>query len=450
MKKFLLLTAAILSLVACGKASDDIRIIFDVNAPVERTAVVAYHYNMVEVPLDDSGHGECAISGVEGTFAYVFYGMERKLIYLEKGDEAHITFDGNDFKGTFRFEGDKAPAVEYLNTVSLTEFSEEKFALPFGEFKAMLAGMENEAQKLLEARDLKGTGNFKKMEQGRIRYSYASPLITYPVGNRFVSPESEFVPSEEYYDAIREYFVEDEVFADVDQYREFMVEAAHILDGENRNLTGYYPKIVAEMRYIADNCRNTKVRETLIHHLAAPYVDIYGVEDIQDLLNVYRTYVTDPVMTAEFQKKYDKWNRTKPGKPSPDFSASDIDGKVYSLKDFKGKYVYIDIWATWCRPCREELPYMKGLVEEFGGKNIVFLGLSIDQNKAKWEEKVRSGELSGVQLYLGTGSGFQNDYMIKGIPRFILLDRDGRVLNDNMSRPSSDDTRRVLGALEGM
>ena len=51
MKKFLLLTAAILSLVACGKASDDIRIVFDVNAPVERTAVVAYHYNMVEGSL---------------------------------------------------------------------------------------------------------------------------------------------------------------------------------------------------------------------------------------------------------------------------------------------------------------------------------------------------------------------------------------------------------------
>lgn len=441
---------ATLSLIACGKASEDIEIIFDVNAPVNTTVVVAYHYNIVEVQLDESGHGECVLSGVGETFANVFYGMDRKLVYLEKGDKVRMTFDGNDFNGTFKFDGDKASAVEYLNTVSLTEFQQEKFALPFEEFSALLSDMENEAQKLLDARDLKGTGKFREMERARIRYSYASPLILYPVGHSFVAPESAFVPSDGYYDAIRKHFVEDETYAEVDQYREYMVEAAHILDERNRNVTKYYPKIVAEMRYIADNCSNPKVREILIHHLAAPYVDIYGVDDVQDLVNIYRTYVTDPALLADFQKKYDKWNRTKPGKASPDFSAVDIDGKAYSLKDFKGKYVYIDIWATWCRPCQEELPHMKELAAKFEGRNIVFLGLSIDQNKKKWEEKVKGGELCGTQLYLGLGSSFQTDYMIKGIPRFILLDKDGMIVNDNMSRPSSDDTARVLDALEGM
>lgn len=449
MKKFLLMFA-MLSLIACGKTSEDIEIIFDVNAPVSSTVVVAYHYNMVEVQLDGEGHGECVLSGVEGTFANVFYGMDRKLVYLEKGDKVRMTFEGNDFNGTFKFEGDKAPAVEYLNTVLLTEFQQDIFALPFDEFSAMLSDMESEAQKLLDARDLKGTGRFKEMERARIRYSYASPLIMYPVGHSFVAPESAFVPSDEYYDAIRKYFVEDETYAEVDQYREYMVEAAHVLDERNRTVTKYYPKIVAEMRYIADNCSNPKVREILIHHLAAPYVDIYGVDDVRDLVNIHGTYVTDPALVADFREKYDKWNRTKPRKASPDFSAVDIDGKAYSLKDFKGKYVYIDIWATWCRPCQEELPHMRELAAKFEGRNIVFLGLSIDRNKAKWEEKVKGGELCGTQLYLGLGSGFQTDYMIKGIPRFILLDKEGVIINDNMSRPSSDDTARVLDGLEGM
>lgn len=449
MKKFLLLLA-MMSAFACGKSSDEIEIVFEVSNPVSMSAAVAYHFNVEEVQLDATGHGTCIISGVDKTFANIFYGMERKLVYLEKGDKARITFDGNDFNGTFRFEGDKAPAVEYLNTVALTEFSQEKFALPFDEFSAMLSDMENEAQKLLDARDLKGTGQFREMERARIRYSYASPLITYPVGHGFVVPESSFVPSDGYYDAIRKHFVEDETYAEVDQYREFMVEAAHILDERNRTVTGYYPRIVAEMRYLADNCSNPKVREILIHHLAAPYVDIYGVDDVQDLVNIHGTYVTDPLLVADFRKKYDKWNKTKPGKPSPDFSAVDIDGKAYSLKDFKGKYVYIDIWATWCRPCQEELPHMKELAAKFEGRNIVFLGLSIDQNKKKWEEKARGGDLCGTQLYLGLGSDFQTDYMIKGIPRFILLDKDGMIINDNMSRPSSDSTASVLDGLEGM
>lgn len=449
MKKFLILPA-MLSVLACAEVSDNIRISFDVDSPVSRTVAVACHYDMHEVQLDESGHGELVLNGVEETFAYVFYGMDRKLVYFEKGDNAHITFTGNDFSGTFKFEGSKAPAVEYLNTVSLTEFDQEKFALPFDEFSAMLSGMEAQSMKLLDARDLKGTGKFKEMEKARIRYSYASPLIMYTVGHSFMAPDSPFEPTDEYYDTIRKYFVDDELCAQVDQYREYMVEAAHILDAGNRNVTDYYPKIVAEMRYIADNCSNRKVVEILIHHLAAPYVDIYGVENVQDLVNIYNTYVSDPVLVAEFRKKYDKWNKTKPGRQSPDFTATDIEGNSFSLKDFKGKYVYIDIWATWCRPCREELPYMKELVRKFEGRNIVFLGLSIDRDKAKWEEKVRSGELCGTQLYLGLGTAFQEDYMIKGIPRFILLDRDGVIVNDNMSRPSSEETASILDGLEGM
>lgn len=84
------------------------------------------------------------------------------------------------------------------------------------------------------------------------------------------------------------------------------------------------------------------------------------------------------------------------------------------------------------------------------GKHIVFLGLSIDQDKAKWEEEVKKGELPGTQLYIGNRSTFQQAYGIDGIPRFILLDREGKIVNNNMTRPSSEDTEKILSALEGI
>ena len=87
------------------------------------------------------------------------------------------------------------------------------------------------------------------------------------------------------------------------------------------------------------------------------------------------------------------------------------------------------------------------LEKRFEGKNIIFIGLSIDSDKAKWEAKVRSGELSGVQLYLGDKSDFLNAYEVRSIPRFILLDPQGRIIDPRMSRPSSDDTARRLSEL---
>ena len=127
-----------------------------------------------------------------------------------------------------------------------------------------------------------------------------------------------------------------------------------------------------------------------------------------------------------------------------------MNGKEYTLADFRGKYVYIDMWATWCGPCKREMPYLKALEEEFEDAEIVFVGLSVDKDKAAWEKMVKEGGLTGVQLYLGLGSSFQEAYRVEGIPRFILLDKDGNIISNDMSRPSEEKTAETLRNLDGI
>jgi thiol-disulfide isomerase/thioredoxin len=304
--------------------------------------------------------------------------------------------------------------------------------------------------KLLKANSIKGAGDFVKTETGRIKYAYATPLLMYPVGHMIMAQDPSYKPDAAYYDVIRSYFVEEEGLIDVDEYRNFIIEAAHVLDEANREVTQIKQKTVAQMNYITDNFSSSTVNASLLHYLAASYVQMYGIDDIQEMLSLFNTYVKDPALVADFQKKYDKWDRSKPGKPSPDFKATDVDGKVWTLADFKGKYVYIDLWATWCNPCKKELPYLKELEKKFEGAEIVFLSLSTDGDKAKWEKMVKEGKMSGVQLHIGPRSDFQLAYNIDGIPRFILLDKEGVIINNNMSRPSSDDTIRTLESLDGI
>ncbi len=139
--------------------------------------------------------------------------------------------------------------------------------------------------------------------------------------------------------------------------------------------------------------------------------------------------------------------RFAPGKTSPVFeNYENLKGGTTSLADLKGKYVYLDIWATWCGPCKMEMPYLKQLEEDFHGKNIHFVSISIDKpNKHQaWKDMIADRELGGIQLFAGEDQSFAMEYNITGIPRFILVDPAGKIVSANAPRPSQEQVIRNL------
>ena len=455
MKRLAVLLAMAVSLAACGNGREgNIVLEVDVTDQASKEVVLIYHDQILTVELDSVGHAEFMIDDEDAVYARMCHypRVDQMMnVYLERGDRASVSFSGKDFKGTFAFEGEKEPAVKYLNTVVLTALPDEDYSLPFDEYVKKLEKKETEAVKLLEASGVSKAGNFEEIEKGRIRYSYATQLLMYPLGHRFMAQDMDYQPDQKYYDVLDTYVVADDLLADLDQYREFIPEAAHVLDADNRDETDAYPRAVAQMRFIADRFEAGKTRDVLLHRLANAYVTRFGIEDIQDMENIYRTYVQDPVLVAKYDAAREKWNLASVGKPSPDFKGVDVNGKEYTLADFRGKYVYIDVWATWCGPCRQEIPYLKKLDEDYKDAQIVFLSLSVDQDKAKWEKMVKEQSMSGVQLHIGQNSSFQQAYKIEGIPHFILLDREGRIIDKKMTRPSMDEvTRERIENLEGI
>ena len=139
------------------------------------------------------------------------------------------------------------------------------------------------------------------------------------------------------------------------------------------------------------------------------------------------------------------------GKPSPKFNYPDINGKNVSLDDLKGKYVYVDVWATWCGPCKKEIPYLKELDSEYEGKDLAIVSLSIDkqENKDKWLKMIQDQELQGIQILADNdwNSDFVTSYNITGIPRFILIDPEGNIYDANAPRPSDPRLKELLKSL---
>ena len=122
---------------------------------------------------------------------------------------------------------------------------------------------------------------------------------------------------------------------------------------------------------------------------------------------------------------------------APKFTFQSMAGDQVSLDQLKGKILYIDIWATWCKPCLQQLPAMKELEEKYRGSNVEFISISVDadKDKAKWASMVKEKGMQGIQLFAGRGTSFHQDYKISSIPRFLIIGKDGELINDDAPRP---------------
>ena len=164
-------------------------------------------------------------------------------------------------------------------------------------------------------------------------------------------------------------------------------------------------------------------------------------------------------MFAYFKNNYNSNKKIAKGRPSPKFeNYIDIKGNKKSLDSFKGKYVYIDVWATWCGPCIREIPALDKLEKEYHSKNIAFVSISTDEFRRsggsweaaekKWSNFVKDRNMSGIQLWSGKDTRFQQEYQINGIPRFILIDPQGNIVDANAPRPSDPRLRNIFNSLD--
>jgi len=154
---------------------------------------------------------------------------------------------------------------------------------------------------------------------------------------------------------------------------------------------------------------------------------------------------------ANYENEHRLATALKKGAPSPKFNYPNTKGENVSLDDLKGKYVYIDVWATWCGPCKREIPFLKELNKEYQGKNIAIVSLSIDkaEHKEKWLKMVEDEGLKGIQIMADKdwSSDFVTSYNITGIPRFILIDDEGNILDANAPRPSDPRLKEIFNDL---
>lgn len=161
---------------------------------------------------------------------------------------------------------------------------------------------------------------------------------------------------------------------------------------------------------------------------------IPDVNEVEPVFNSLSAQVKASKMGMDYAASLEKMKKTAVGALAPDFTMADTAGKPVALHDFKGKYVLVDFWASWCGPCRMEYPYLHQAYDKFKDKGFTIIGISIDDKRDLWINSIAENKFPWIEV--SDLKGRQNEvarlYGISAIPQSFLLDPNGVIIAKNL------------------
>lgn len=204
-----------------------------------------------------------------------------------------------------------------------------------------------------------------------------------------------------------------------------------------------------KLEHLYNTFGNNTIRKRVSATIIEKFLDTYNYSsDFDGGLNQLKDAVKKYGADEKYIKAYEARRATIKGTPFPQgVQLRDAGGNVVDFSTFKGKYVYIDMWASWCGPCRKEIPHLKKLEEELQNDNVVFVSISIDKDETAWKKSIVEHDLHGYQ-FIDSDNKLGSALNVRGIPFFVIYDKEGCLYMHDAPRPSSGTPLKEM--LEGL
>ena len=360
-------------------------------------------------------------------------GNEISKIFLAPGYDIKMFLDVNEFDESIQYNGIGSPINNYLAKVYLyneknsLDFIKEKELSTEGHYNYII-NFYNGIDKLLDSNKIEDQEfviDQKNNYDFEILYRLLDRNKKELFNQNFNSNVSSYVAKQ-----FKKISLTDSILFKKNGIYKYLV-----LSYFNYGLTAKNPIVLKNFNDIKNSLIKKEVLKNIGRGISVKK------QDFELYYNTLKSICSDTTLLNKYAKKYNQILKLKPGLASPSFTCKDINGKFVSLSDFKGKLVYIDLWATWCGPCKTQIPFLNELEEKYKEKNISFVSISIDKlkNIEKWKNMIKSKEMGGIQLIAENAweSEFAVALNVESIPRFVLLDQKGNIINIDAPRPST-------------
>jgi|26BtaG_2_1085354.scaffolds.fasta_scaffold00002_141 thiol-disulfide isomerase/thioredoxin len=417
------------------------------------TALIQGHDFEARIPISEDGTFTDTLRLKKDGLYQIFIGRERTGVYLEKGQNLELSLNADEFDETLKYSGDLGSSNNFLAEKYLWEETntdyKKLYSLSEEDFFKQLDSDQKRMDSLYATHQIKNEMFDKMLKEDNI-YSRAALIENYQDAHRYYSGVEDYQVGSDFYNDLKGINYQDTLaFRNSMAYRSLLeihynrVANDETYESGNDNHTLLYLKKVDSA--LPDGFAKDNLMMGHLQFWLKPD------ETLDEAYEIYKNSNPDPENLAELTQRYNQLKSLTAGNDSPTFDYENFKGGTTSLADLKGKYVYIDVWATWCGPCLREIPSLKEVEKDYSGKNIQIVSISIDEEKDydKWKQMVKDKSLGGMQLMADNNwnSKFVKDYAILGIPRFILLDPKGQIVSADAPRPSDPELRKMLDAL---
>ena len=453
MKKLILLLTVI-SLFACQNQENPTYVL--INGTVENSnanSVKLFGNNFEkEMAISDQGNFSDTLNITNNGYYTLRIGRESTPLYLTKGNTVGVTINANEFDETVKYTGSLAPENNYLaGKFLLSETGmpvDQMYSLDETAFMKEINQLNEKYLSNLNA--IKNISEeFLAKEKKELEYAHINNIENFQEYHKYFTKDNNFKVSDTFYNSIKDFnFSNMEAYNSSNAYKALLETHFYRMANVVKEKEGK-SEALAYLEVVNKNVPDGNEKEELMSNYLR-----YGMKadkDLEEVYNLYKTTNPNSKNLASITTRYELLKNLTPGNISPTFTYENHKGGETSLEDLKGKLVYVDVWATWCGPCKREIPFLKQLDEDYKNKNIAMVSISIDEKKDydTWRKMVTEKELGGIQLIADNDwkSKFVTDYGIRGIPRFILIDTEGKIINSDAPRPSSSEIRKTLDSL---
>lgn len=397
-----------------------------------------------DVPED--GKLDIQLEQIIPQYSSIIYGEKSFPLYLGGGEAMQVVVPGGADDWVIEYSGGNQEINNYLRSRILPLGTQ-----PFYYDEKRLA---EETEKILQQNldNLKKSGlsgKFAEMEAQRLKYNIYREWVGYAFNHRWMTGVENFEPNDSYYNKLEELAQENPDVIYLEAYRRFLEGAIPVMT--SRGLKDASPKELTtkNAEYVLSHYKHSLLRRYLLDYFISGYIQEHGASGAEELVAIYKQNIADSSRLEQFGEIVENWEKIDKGDVSPSFNYANAQGDSVNLESFRGKYVLIDIWASWCGPCRREIPALKALEKKFEGKPIVFVSISCDKDPEAWKTAMKEENTEGIQLIAGADLSFLKAYMVQAIPRFILLDPQGKIVDAHMTLPSDPATEQTLADLLG-